>query len=76
MAAYGSSSDYTRIYNEDEGAVESVCRHCTRTVASARDEKKLSSLEEMHLCIPKLVAANQLVVGDVLPVNRGQGHVL
>jgi hypothetical protein len=76
MAAYGSSLDYTRSYDEAEGAVKSTCRHCSRTVAVARDEKKLSLLEEIHLCIPKLAAANQLVVGEVLRVAGNRCHVL
>jgi len=63
MATYGTSRDYDRSYNEDEGAIESVCRHCCRTVALARDESRLSLLEETHLCIPKLANANQSVLG-------------
>jgi hypothetical protein len=76
MATYGSFTDYTRTYNEDEGAVESTCRHCSRTVARARDEKKLSLLEEIHICIPKLAAAGQLVVGVVPHVAYGRRHIL
>lgn len=76
MAAYGYSADYSRSYNEDEGTIDSVCRHCCKTIARGREEQKISLLEEIHLCIPKLAATGQLVT-DTAPLDRGeQWHVL
>ncbi len=76
MGTYGSSANYTRRYNDAEGTVDSICSHCHRTVASARDEKRLSLLEEIHLCIPKLIAADQLVVAAGLPDAGERSYVL
>ena len=75
MATLDSSPDYSRRYNDDEGFVESICRYCHRTVANGREERRLSLLEEMHLCIPKLLAADQISITSVYAGGQG-GRVL
>jgi hypothetical protein len=76
MATYGYSPDYNRNYNEDEGTIDSVCTHCRKTIARGREERKISLLEEIHLCIPKLAATGQLVTNTIPLDPREQWHML
>ena len=39
-----------------DGTVDAICRHCFQTIATVRDEAKLSQFEQEHACEPAALA--------------------
>jgi hypothetical protein len=42
---------FTRRFNED-GTIDSICRHCFLTVATAQSDADLANEERKHTCDP------------------------
>ena len=52
--ASGNNEEFVHRFNVD-GTVDSICRQCFATVATARRESELLSQEDHHICEPDVL---------------------